>query len=238
MLTVMWETKPEIVERLLPPPLEPTETPLVTAFVANYPKTNFGVIYLEGALFLSAHHKGEEGRYCLAMHVTNDMAMAGGREVFGFPKKMAEISLKRNGQDMEGWLERRGVRFFELRVKLTGKFNSEDAVAKLSLAPNAEDESVAIAYNFKHFPAPEGGGFDYSPRLVKQETEFSPTLIELGEAEVVMKPSDYDPWADVEIVKLLGAFYMKGNNAMRKGKTVAEVEPEDFAPYAFLKWDM
>ena len=43
MLTVFWETKREIVERLLPPPLEPTEIPLVTAFVANYPKTNFGV---------------------------------------------------------------------------------------------------------------------------------------------------------------------------------------------------
>ncbi len=41
MLVVMWESKPEIIKRLLPPPLKPTERPLVTAFLAYYPKTNF-----------------------------------------------------------------------------------------------------------------------------------------------------------------------------------------------------
>jgi acetoacetate decarboxylase len=60
----------------------------------------------------------------------------------------------------------------------------------------------------------------------------------MGEAEIVMKSSDYDPWAEVEIVKLLGAMYTKGNNAMRPGEVVAEVDPAEFAPYAFLKWDI
>ena len=61
MLTVIWETKPEIVKRLLPPPLKPGKMPLAVAFVANYPKTNFGVTYLESALFLRAEFNGEEG---------------------------------------------------------------------------------------------------------------------------------------------------------------------------------
>jgi acetoacetate decarboxylase len=50
MLTVLWETKPDIVKRLLPPPLKPARKPLATAFVANYPRTNFGVSYLESPL--------------------------------------------------------------------------------------------------------------------------------------------------------------------------------------------
>ncbi len=29
--------------------------------------------------------------YCLSMPVDDDMAMAGGREAFGYPKKMAEV---------------------------------------------------------------------------------------------------------------------------------------------------
>ena len=52
MLVVFWETKPDIVARLLPPPLQPAAQPLVTAFVANYPSTNFDVTYRESALFL------------------------------------------------------------------------------------------------------------------------------------------------------------------------------------------
>ena len=238
MLAVAWETKPKIVERLLPPPLKPSKRPLVLAFIANYPKTNFGVTYLEAALFLMAEFNGEPGAYCLSMPVTNDMAMAGGREVYGYPKKIAAIELNRDGQDVEGWAERRGTRFLDVRAKLTGKFNVEGAQNVFSEILSAGGDSVVVTYNFKHSPAPEGGAFDFNPRLVREEVEFRPYSIEGGEAEIVMKPSDYDPWAEVEVVKLLGAIYTKGNNSMRKGKVVAEVDPVSFAPYAFLKWDM
>jgi len=60
----------------------------------------------------------------------------------------------------------------------------------------------------------------------------------LGEAEVILNHSDYDPWAEVEVVKVLGAFFSVGDNTMLPGKTVAEVGFLKFAPYAFLKWDM
>jgi acetoacetate decarboxylase len=54
MLTIFWETKPEIVARLLPPPLKPADRPVAMAFVANYPRTNFDLVYKESALFLRA----------------------------------------------------------------------------------------------------------------------------------------------------------------------------------------
>jgi acetoacetate decarboxylase len=86
MLVVMWETNPEAIKRLVPPPLKPTDRPLVTAFVAHYPKTNFGPFYYEGALFVRAQFADIAGNYCLAMPVTGDIAMAVGREEFGYPK--------------------------------------------------------------------------------------------------------------------------------------------------------
>jgi acetoacetate decarboxylase len=239
MLVVFWETKPDIVARLLPPPLKPANQPLVTAFVANYPRTNFDVTYQESALFLRAEYEGEEGSYCLAMPVTNDIAMAGGREIFGFPKKIADVHLSRKGDTLEGWTERRGIRFMEIRAKLTGKLNVEDAAGMLMNTDMNEDGSTeGVAYNFKHFPAPEGMGFDYTPRLVKQVTTMRPKEVQIGEAEVILKPSDYDPWAEVEIVKVLGAVYTVGDNSMKSGTVVAEVDPIEFAPHAFLKWDM
>ena len=54
MLTLVWETTPETIEKLLPPPLKPAQKPVVLAFVANYPSTNFGVPYLESALLVRA----------------------------------------------------------------------------------------------------------------------------------------------------------------------------------------
>ena len=209
------------------------------AFVADYPSTNFDVSYRESALFIRAVHNGEEGNYCLSMPVTNDIAMAGGREVFGFPKKMANIYYKKDGDTVEGWTERRGTRFMEVRAKLTGKFNDPAAQDILMATAAAEDGAIkAISFNFKHFPAPEGGAFDYNPRLVRQETVLKPKEIQFGEAEIILKYSDYDPWAEVVVVKMLGAMYTKGDNSMLGGKVVAEVGQMEFAQYAFLKWDV
>ncbi len=240
MLIVFWETKPEIVAQLLPAPLKPAERPLAMAFVADYPRTSFDVVYKESALFLRAVYKGEEGGYCLSMPVTSDMAMAAGREFFGFPKKMGEIYFRRDGHSGEGWTERRGVRFMHIRANFTGKFNDPAAqeILTAALKPGSDGAIHAVSYNFKYFPAPEGGAFDYNPRLVRQETVLKPKEMLLGQAEIMLQHSGYDPWAEVEVVRMLGAIYTKGDNSMLPGKAVAEVGFMEFAPFAFLKWDM
>jgi hypothetical protein len=42
----------------------------------------------------------------------------------------------------------------------------------------------------------------------------------------------------VEVVKPLGAVLLVGDNSMLSGEVVAECDSMQFAPYAFLKWDM
>ncbi|MFW9818080.1 MAG: hypothetical protein ACFFE5_00605, partial [Candidatus Thorarchaeota archaeon] len=84
---------------------------------------------------------------------------------------------------------------------------------------------------------PEGSGFDYNPRLIKQETIFRPKTFLIGEADIKLSSSIHDPWAEVEIVRILGGIYQTGNNSMLKGSVVAEIDPKEFFPYAYLKWD-
>jgi acetoacetate decarboxylase len=78
----------------------------------------------------------------------------------------------------------------------------------------------------------------YNPWLIRQETVLRPKTIQFGEAEIILKHSDYDPWAEVEVVKMLGAVYMVGDNSMEPGKAIAGVDPMQFVPYAFIKMDM
>jgi len=98
-------------------------------------------------------------------------------------------------------------------------------------------EEGTVTYNFKYFLAPDGSGFDYNPRLVRERVVMRPSVAEFGEVEVTMSPSDYDPWSEVEIVRMLGAVYTKGNNTMLRGKVVAETDPIAFMPFAVTKWD-
>ena len=55
---------------------------------------------------------------------------------------------------------------------------------------------------------------EYNPWLIRQETVLRPKTIQFGEGEIILKHSDYDPWAEVEVVKMLGAVYMVGDNSM------------------------
>jgi acetoacetate decarboxylase len=223
VLSVFYETKQEIIERLLPPPLKPATYPIAFVFVANYPETNFGISYLESALFLRASFEGEEGNYCLSMPVTSDMALIGGREMFGFPKKIGLIDIKRQGQEVHGWTERHDFRFLDVWASLTGAFNVPEVQ---DLFTQASDSNVVI-YNFKYFPAPDGQGFDYNPRLMREEVAFRPSSIEAGEAKLSLQSSQTDPWGEVEVVRVLGATYTIGNNSMQMGSIVAEVNKID-----------
>jgi acetoacetate decarboxylase len=67
--------------------------------------------------------------------------------------------------------------------------------------------------------------------------KFNSKKQEMGEAELIFRSSEHDPWADVEVVKVLGAIYTVGDNTMLPGSVVAEVDQTEFVPYVFMKID-
>lgn len=238
MIIALWETKMEIIERILPPPLKPVQKPIAISFIGNYPSTNQGLPYLEGALMVRCEFDGVMGNYYLAMPVTDDRAMIGGREIFGFPKKIANVYLERNDKDVYAFSERLGTKNIEIKAKLTGKFNDPETpkiIKELGLLPGRKKNT--INYNFKYFPAPNKEGFDYNPWLVRQETSVKAKSMEMGEVEIVLNSTPHDPWGEIEVVKVLGGLYLKTNNTMLPGQKVAEVDPDEFLPYSFIKWD-
>ena len=60
MLSVSFLTRPEIVSRILPPPLEPADEPLVSAMVGRW-RSNCVGDYDGGAIYVSATYDGIEG---------------------------------------------------------------------------------------------------------------------------------------------------------------------------------
>jgi len=104
------------------------------------------------------------------------------------------------------------------------------------LAANSKS-LVDLSNRLRHFLAPEGR-VDYAPRLIRQETVFRPYQLEVGHAKVTLRKSPYDsPWSRVEVVRLLGALYTRGNNTMHPGKVIAEINPKAVEPFAGLKYD-
>ncbi len=258
MLFLFWETKPEIIKTILPPPLEPINIPMIIAFVANYPQATQGQPYLESALMIRCKYDKIPGNYYLAMHVDDDRALIGGREVCGFPKKMAKLQLKKVGNKIEVISERLGTINLQAKVEIGKSFASvaellpkinDPEFRKTQNDPEFLKKVVdvkylpskkrgSIAYNFKYFPAPTRDSFDYNPRLVRQETKANIKSFSVGKIlDIKLGSSSHDPWGEIEIVKPLGALFNISDNIMLPGNVVAEVDPQEFLPYSYINWD-
>ena len=225
ILGIMYETEPEIVARVLPPPLEPAMEPWALCFIAHYPVTNLGPGYNEGAIFVRCRFDGEVGNYCLSMPIDDEARMHNGRDIYGFPKKLAKIRLKRDGQRVEGSIERFGCRFVTLRANLMNKMDQ----LPMKIGPN---------FLFKYSPSAElGRGFDGPVSLVRQKTEIEMESFEMGSGEVIFQESPHDPWSEIKVKNVLAAYYLVSTNTMLPGKIVGEADPAAFLPYSFLKTD-
>ena len=227
VVMALFRTKADVVKRVLPPPLEPAPEPMGSAYVAEYHRTNFGVTYNEAALFILAQYKGEVGNYCLSMPVTNDMALIGGRELYGYPKKIAEtIRVERTGDKATGICVRRGVPIIEIKVNLTGPADPETF------------PRMPPTYLFKYLQDPRLDKFEYSPRLLRQCNEIKQGKAELGQGELTLAKSKHDPIYEIPVEEVLMAAYTEGTEILMKpGEVIAEVDPMKFMPYSFINSD-
>jgi acetoacetate decarboxylase len=225
MVLTIFKTDPDIVKEVLPPPLTPSPEPLGHAYVAEFQKTNFGINYKEAALFLQAQYNGEIGNYCLAMPVDNDMAMVAGREVYGYPKKIAEsITLTRQDNHVQGTCIRHGIAIIEITADLQAPFPD-----KLGGSPD---------FLFKAFPSIDQIGIDENPRFlrVQHKQEYGP--IEIGRGTLTLNQSADDPLHEIPIKEVTMSAYTSNTNIwMRPATVLKELKPADCLPYLFTKID-
>jgi acetoacetate decarboxylase len=106
------------------PGLRLANPPLATCFVARYPKTLFGSVYNEAAVLV--HVVDDEGPalHCPWMVVDDDTALVFGRELLGFPKKMARIRLTEGRRKTVGSVVRKGVEVLRIEAQ-TATFANE-----------------------------------------------------------------------------------------------------------------
>ncbi len=109
-VSIKFETDRDAALEVLPAPLELIEPACGNLSFYWYPFTTFGP-YHECILRLYARHEGKPLTYVQQIFVDTEPPMLAGREVWGFPKKLASIAFERDRDMIVGKLERpAGVR--------------------------------------------------------------------------------------------------------------------------------
>lgn len=101
---ISYRTDPAALEKVVPRPLEATEPIVKYEFIRMPDSTGFGD-YTESGQIIPVRFASEGGGYVHAMYLDDDPPIAGGRELWGFPKKLAAPSLRVEHDTLVGALD-------------------------------------------------------------------------------------------------------------------------------------
>src|SRR5690606_27316828 len=113
-LRIPFETDPEAIAEIIPPPLGPADRPSVSIAVSEIGRSNCVGAFNGCTVNIACTYQGEPGQYCLMMPMTTDTAVLFGRELFAEPKKLADITLAEvRPNQFVGTVTRHGITFIE-----------------------------------------------------------------------------------------------------------------------------
>ena len=105
---ITYETDLDLLKAVVPEPLEVTE-PIVKYEFIRMPDSNGFGSYTETGQVIQVQYQGEIGGYSHAMYLDDLSPIVAGRELWGFPKKLATVSLNVVSDTLVGRLGYTGI---------------------------------------------------------------------------------------------------------------------------------
>jgi acetoacetate decarboxylase len=132
---VTYRTDPEALAAVVPAPLEIAEPIVKYEFIRMPDSSGFGD-YTESGQVIPVTYKGEKGGYVHAMYLDDGPPILGGRELWGFPKKLASPRLAVEKETLVGTLDSGSVRVVTATMGYKWAELDEGPVMASLAAPN------------------------------------------------------------------------------------------------------
>jgi len=211
-ITVAFETDLEAALEALPAPLALSEPATAILSFYEYPWTTFGP-YNEAILSLLVEHKGRRMNYIMHIAVTTEPPMLAGREIWGFPKKLAQIEFKNDRDMIYGTLER------PAGIRLAGAIVRPER-------PAANGHSAAPPpVSLRLIPSAEENGRPSCAELIETLAEVKVIEAWTGVGSIAFAESSrLDPWDRLPVKRVIQASYMLRDMTLGFGKVIDRLE--------------
>ncbi len=134
-LIITYRTDPEALAKVVPAPLEIRDPIVKFEFIRMPDSTGFGD-YTESGQVIPVTYKGEPGAYVHSMYLDCEPPIVGGRELWGFPKKLANPRVIVDKETLIGDLHFGPVRVATATMGYKHKALDEAAVMASLKLPN------------------------------------------------------------------------------------------------------
>ena len=134
-LIITYRTDADRLRALVPEPLQIDEPFVKFEFIRMPDSTGFGD-YTESGQVIPVSFEGRKGGYSHCMFLNDHPPIAGGRELWGFPKKLASPTLRTDIDMLVGTLDYGDVRVATSTMGYKHQSLDREAVAAALAAPN------------------------------------------------------------------------------------------------------
>ena len=206
---VIYETDEENIARLIPEPLKVRTNKVIIWQSAFKLGTTQGA-FAETAIYVQVEYDGIKGDYEPFLYVDSELPLTGGREIWGFQKKLAKMVIDYEAEAVLAHTTRLGHQIVKALVVPT-------YVAKMDEIPWSPDG----VFSLKYIPSAAEGGQPIR-ELVLTEGRFTAQEGKFfgGRASVTFERSEIDPTYILEPKKILGGYFGKGDLYLPLGKVV------------------
>ncbi|MGH8765937.1 MAG: acetoacetate decarboxylase [Burkholderiales bacterium] len=132
---ITYRTDPDALRAVVPEPLEADGSLVKYEFIRMPDSTGFGD-YTESGQVIPVSFDGAKGGYVHAMYLDDHPPIAGGRELWGFPKKLASPQLEVEIDTLVGTLDYGKVRIAKATMGYKHRAADTAAVLAALAAPN------------------------------------------------------------------------------------------------------
>lgn len=208
---VTYRTDPKVLERIVPAPLKPASDLVKYEFIRMPDSTGFGD-YTESGQVIPVTLDGKTGAYTHAMFLDDHPPIAGGRELWGFPKKLANPTLAVHADTMVGTLDYGPIRI---------------ATAAMGYKHHTLDPAPVLAgmqepqYLLKIIPHVDGTArvcelVEYRIENIKLKGAWS------GPASLELHPHALAPVAELPVLEVVSATHLVADLTLGLGRVVLD----------------
>jgi acetoacetate decarboxylase len=208
-LIITYRSDPEKLRAVVPEPLQLDEPLVRYEFIRMPDSTGFGD-YTETGQVIPVSFKGRKGGYCHCMFLNDEPPIAGGRELWGFPKKLANPSLKTDIDTLVGTLDYGPVRVATATMGYKHRQADSAAVKAALTAPN---------FLLKIIPHVDG-----TLRICELvEYYLEDVTVKgawTGPGSLALQPHALAPVADLPVLEVVSAMHILSDLTLGLGKVV------------------
>jgi acetoacetate decarboxylase len=208
-LIITYRTDPDKLRAVIPEPLQFDEPLVRYEFIRMPNSTGFGD-YTETGQVIPVTFQGRKGGYTHCMFLNDEGPIAGGRELWGFPKKLASPTLQTDTDTLVGTLDYGPVRI------VTGTMGYKYRAADIAAVKTA---LTAPNFLLKIIPHVDG-----SPRICELvEYYLEDVTVKgawTGPSSLALQPHALAPVAALPVLEIVSAMHIISDLTLGLGKVV------------------